>query len=186
MNSLLIWVRVKVILWVGDVFTKCFGTTDKLIQVMKLIGHLSWKDVLRLFNQGSRPYLIDVKNEHIKIQIEKLVEGKGDKLKLANESDPSFEEGFNCQVELLNLLPHRSRSAMVCFWNGVALTPLSLVCRLMSQRHVLLFDESKEKTLLLMMVFVMHNPRFILFLMTLWLRLGLPFPVLADLVAKHQ
>ena len=50
-------------LMAGDIFTKRFGTIDKWVQVMKLIGHLSWNDFLRLFNQGSRLFPTDVKGK---------------------------------------------------------------------------------------------------------------------------
>ena len=74
-------------LMAGDLFTKCVGTTDKWIQVMKLIGHLSWSDVLRRFNQGSRLFPTDVKKENVKIQVDKPIEGKMSRL---NPMGPIF------------------------------------------------------------------------------------------------
>ena len=38
---------------------------------MKLIGHLRWVDLLRAFNQGSRPFHTDVKKEKVNIKIDK-------------------------------------------------------------------------------------------------------------------
>ena len=67
---------VKVLLWLFGIFTECVGTTDQWIQVMKLIGHLSWSDFLRLFNQGSRLFPTVVKRENVRIQIDKPNEGK--------------------------------------------------------------------------------------------------------------
>ena len=57
----------------GDISTTCFGITDKWNRVMKLIDHLAWTDVLRLFNQGHRPFPVHVKKEHVNIQIGKPV-----------------------------------------------------------------------------------------------------------------
>ena len=68
-------------LMAGDMFTTCFGTADKWDQVMKLIGHLRWVYFLRLFNQGSRSFPNDLKQENVKIKIDKPT---GDK---TNESD---------------------------------------------------------------------------------------------------
>ena len=53
---------------------------------MKLIGRLRWVDFLRLFNQGSCPFPIEVKKENIKIQIDKPTGGR------INESDPTQME----------------------------------------------------------------------------------------------
>ena len=75
----------------GDLFTKCVCTTDKWNQVMKLIGHLAWNDLLRLFNQGSRLFLTEAKKDNVKIQIDKPTDGKGGATK-PNGSDLISEE----------------------------------------------------------------------------------------------
>ena len=53
---------------------------------MKLIGHLSWGDCLRLFNQGSHSFPTDLKKDIVKIQIDKPTEEKHVFTK-SNESD---------------------------------------------------------------------------------------------------
>ena len=45
----------------GDMFTKCFGISQKWYEVMKRIPHMPWSDFLKLFNQGNKPYPQDVK-----------------------------------------------------------------------------------------------------------------------------
>ena len=52
-------------------FTKCFGTSQKWHEGMKLITHMPWPDFLKLFNQGSKPYPQDVKKEITKTEVKK-------------------------------------------------------------------------------------------------------------------
>ena len=54
-----------------DVFTKCFGNSQKWYEVMKLISHVAWPDFLKLFNQGKKPYPHDVKKQITKTEVKK-------------------------------------------------------------------------------------------------------------------
>ena len=58
-------------LMAGDVFTKCFGHSQKWYEVMKLISHMPWSDFLKLSNQGNEPYPQDAKKEITKTEVKK-------------------------------------------------------------------------------------------------------------------
>ena len=106
---------------------------------MKLIGQLAWADFLRLSNHGSRSFTVDVKEENVKIRIEKPAEGKTSQVKLINESDLTLEERIHFQAELLNLLSSQSRSATYYDWNDFAQILLFSVCHLLNKKPVLSF-----------------------------------------------
>ena len=76
----------------GDMFTKCFGNSQKLYEVMKPISHMPWSDFLKLFNQGNKPYPQDVKKEITKTEVKK------EEVVLTLENDTTTKKGWPNQM----------------------------------------------------------------------------------------
>ena len=55
----------------NDMFTKCFGNSQKWYEAMKLFSHMPWIDFLKLCNQGNKPHPKDVKKEVTKTEVKK-------------------------------------------------------------------------------------------------------------------
>ena len=119
-------------LMASDICTKCFGTTDKWTQVMKMIGHLSRNDVLRSFNQGSRLFPTDLKQEDVDIQMDKPTEGEDVSTK-SNGSDLISVERIQLAGGIVTptFKPTRQPNRLLLEW-CCSDTSFS-VCHLMSQ-----------------------------------------------------
>jgi hypothetical protein len=50
-------------LMAGDIFTKCFPSSSKWYDVMKLVAHMRWCDFLKLFNKGIKMDFPSSKNK---------------------------------------------------------------------------------------------------------------------------
>ena len=134
---------------------------------MELISHMPWPGVLKLFNQGNKPYPQDIKKDISKTG------GKKEEIVQKLRNSIETEKGLTNQMSGSSPIPRRiwwtnyhwvvvlrfllQTNSIVCCWSGAARTPLSSGCHRWIQEDVQWHVWRWEKTRLLITDLNMFN-----------------------------